>query len=110
MNIIINPDRKDWQSLLKRPQHDTSSLNEIVSSVLNEIRNEGDEAVRRYELKFDKADLKELAVSEAEIAEAEALVSDELKSALQTAAANIRKFHEAQKRELPKIETYPGVV
>ena len=110
MKIIVNPDRKDWEGLLKRPQHDTSSLNEIVSSVLNEIRNEGDEAVRRYELKFDKADLKELAVSEAEIAEAEALVSDNLKSALQTATANIRKFHEAQKRELPKIETYPGVV
>ena len=76
MQIIVNPDRKDWQSLLKRPQHDTSSLNEIVSSVLNEIRNEGDDAVRRYELKFDKADLKDLAVSAEEIAEAEALVSE----------------------------------
>ncbi len=110
MNIIINPDRKDWESLLKRPQHDTSSLNEIVSSVLNEIKNEGDDAVSRYELKFDKADLKELAVSEEEITEAEALVSEELKTALQTAAANIRKFHEAQKHELPKIETFHGVV
>ena len=110
MKIIINPERKDWESLLKRPQHDTSSLNEIVSGVLNEIKNEGDDAVRRYELKFDKADLKELAVSEAEIAEAETLVSDELKSALQTAAANIRKFHEAQSHNLPKIETTPGVV
>ena len=44
------------------------------------------------------------------IAEAETLVSDELKSALQTAAANIRKFHEAQSHNLPKIETTPGVV
>ena len=110
MQIIVNPDRKDWEGLLKRPQHDTSSLNKIVSSVLNEIRNEGDDAVRRYELKFDKADLKDLAVSEEEIAEAEALVSEELKNALKTAAANIRKFHEAQAHKLPKIETYPGVV
>lgn len=110
MNIIINPERKDWQSLLKRPQHDTSSLNEIVSGVLNEIKNEGDDAVRRYELKFDKADLKELAVGEEEMTEAECLVPEELKSALKTAASNIRKFHEAQSHNLPKIETTPGVV
>ena len=110
MKIIINPERKDWESLLKRPQHDTSSLNEIVSGVLNEIKNEGDNAVRRYELKFDKADLKELAVGEEEMTEAECLVPEELKSALKTAASNIRKFHEAQSHNLPKIETTPGVV
>lgn len=110
MKIIINPERKDWESLLKRPQHDTSSLNEIVSGVLNEIKNEGDDAVRRYELKFDKADLKELAVGEEEMTEAEYLVPEELKSALKTAASNIRKFHEAQSHNLPKIETTPGVV
>lgn len=110
MKIIINPERKDWESLLKRPQHDTSSLNEIVSGVLNEIKNEGDDAVRRYELKFDKADLKELTVGEEEMTEAEYLVPEELKSALKTAASNIRKFHEAQSHNLPKIETTPGVV
>lgn len=110
MKIIINPERKDWERLLKRPQHDTSSLNEIVSGVLNEIKNEGDDAVRRYELKFDKADLKELAVGEEEMTEAECLVPEELKSALKTAASNIRKFHEAQSHNLPKIETSPGVV
>ena len=110
MKIIINPERKDWERLLKRPQHDTSSLNEIVSGVLNEIKNEGDDAVRRYELKFDKADLKELAVGEEEMTEAECLVPEELKSALKTAASNIKKFHEAQSHNLPKIETTPGVV
>lgn len=110
MKIIINPERKDWERLLKRPQHDTYSLNEIVSGVLNEIKNEGDDAVRRYELKFDKADLKELAVGEEEMTEAECLVPEELKSALKTAASNIRKFHEAQSHNLPKIETSPGVV
>ena len=110
MKIIINPERKDWERLLKRPQHDTYSLNEIVSGVLNEIKNEGDDAVRRYELKFDKADLKELAVGEEEMTEAECLVPEELKYALKTAASNIRKFHEAQSHNLPKIETSPGVV
>lgn len=110
MKIIINPDRKDWESLLKRPQQDTTSLNEIVSNVLTEIRNEGDEAVRRYELKFDKAELKELAVSQLEIEEAEKLVSEELKEALNIASANIKKFHQAQSHELPKVETTSGVI
>ena len=109
MQIISNPSRETWASLLERPHINSQNLTAIVDEVLCRIRQEGDNAVRAYELQFDKANLTDLQVSEAEIKEAEALVSDELKKALQIAKENIATFHAAQKHTLPKVETTQGV-
>jgi histidinol dehydrogenase len=73
------------------------------------VRQRGDEAVKEYELKFDKAALQSLAVSEQEMQEAEQLVSSELKAAIELAHQNIYQFHAAQKFEGKKVETQPGV-
>jgi histidinol dehydrogenase len=80
-----------------------------VAQVLSDVRQRGDEAVKEYELKFDKAALESLAVSEQEMQEAEQLVSQELKAAIELAHENIYKFHAAQKFEGKKVETQPGV-
>ncbi|WP_347394752.1 histidinol dehydrogenase, partial [Parabacteroides leei] len=80
-----------------------------VRTVLNEVRNEGDVAVKRYEEKFDKVKLSALQVSEAEMQEAYGLVSDDLKQAIRTAKDNIEKFHASQRFSGQKIETTPGV-
>ncbi len=109
MKIIAYPDHKDWKTLLSRPALDNSSLTETVTSVLDDIKTRGDEAVKEYELKFDKVQLDSLRVSEAEIAEAETLVAEDLKNAIRLAKGNIEKFHAAQNHELPRIETMPGV-
>lgn len=109
MQIISNPSRETWASLLERPHINSQNLTAIVDEVLCRIRQEGDNAVRAYELQFDKANLTDLQVSEAEIKEAEALVSDELKKALHIAKENIATFHAAQKHTLPKVETTQGV-
>ena len=109
MKIIEYPQHKDWKSLLSRPALDNSSLTETVTAVLDDIKSRGDAAVKEYELKFDKVQLDSLQVSEDEIAEAETLVSDELKNAIRLAKGNIEKFHAAQDHELPRIETMPGV-
>ena len=110
MEIILYPDKKEWVGYLQRPHRDASELREVVKVVLDDVQQNGDEAVKRYELKFDKVQLESLAVSEAEIQEAESLVGEELKSAIQLAHANIEKFHAAQKFEGVKVETQPGVV
>ena len=110
MEIILYPDKKEWGGYLQRPHRDASELREVVKVVLDDVQQNGDEAVKRYELKFDKVQLESLAVSEAEIQEAESLVGEELKSAIQLAHANIEKFHAAQKFEGVKVETQPGVV
>ena len=110
MNIIKYPNRSEWTSLLERPHRDASELRETVQTVLDQIRQYGDSAVKAFEEKFDKVRLDSLAVSEAEMAEAERLVADDLKEALKLAHANIEKFHAAQKFEGEKVETAPGVV
>lgn len=110
MNIIKYPNRSEWTSLLERPHRDASELHETVQTVLDQIRQYGDSAVKAFEEKFDKVRLDSLAVSEAEMAEAEGLVADDLKEALKLAHANIEKFHAAQKFEGEKVETAPGVV
>lgn len=88
---------------------DLSKLNETVSSVLKDIKDNGDEAVKRYEEKFDHVQLSSLAVTSEEIEEAMHLISPELKTALEQAHHNIAVFHEAQKFEGEKIETCKGV-
>ena len=109
MNIIRYPERSEWQKIVERPHLDVSQLNETVASVLADVRQRGDEAVKGYELKFDHVDLTSLQVTRSEIAEAEKLVTKELKEAIQLAHANIKTFHESQRFRSKKVETQPGV-
>lgn len=109
MNIIRYPNRSEWQKIVERPHLDVSQLNKTVASVLADVRQRGDEAVKGYELKFDHVDLPTLEVTKGEIAEAEELVSKELKDAIQLAHANIKVFHESQRFRSKKVETMPGV-
>ncbi|WP_289006944.1 histidinol dehydrogenase [uncultured Parabacteroides sp.] len=109
MEIIKYPSKEDWSSLVKRPALDVTTLFDTVRTVLDEVRQEGDAAVKRYEEKFDKVTLANLQVSEAEIEEACVLVSEELKQAIRTAKDNIEKFHASQRFTGHKVETTPGV-
>ena len=95
---------------MERPHLDVSQLNQTVASVLADVKQRGDEAVKGYELKFDHVDLPSLEVTKAEIKEAEALVSEELKEAIQLAHSNIKTFHKSQRFHTKKVETQPGVV
>ena len=110
MNIIKYPSREQWAEIIERPHLDVTQLNQTVAAVLADVRQRGDEAVKGYELKFDHVDLDILAVSDEEMAEAETLVSAELREAISLAHDNIKKFHEAQRFRSKKVETQPGVV
>ena len=110
MNFIKYPSQEQIKKIIERPHLDVSQLNATVASVLADVKENGDKAVIAYEEKFDHVKLASLAVTEAEIDEAEALVSQELKDALILAHENIAKFHESQKFESTKVQTAPGVV
>ena len=97
------------REIITRPTKDARDLTATVSAVLARVKSEGDAAVIDYERQFDKAALTTLAVSEAEFAAAESLVSDELKEALKLAHDNIARFHEAQRYGGIDVETAPGV-
>ena len=109
MNIIRYPKRNEWIKIVERPHLDVSQLNETVASVLADVKQRGDEAVKGYELKFDHVDLPALEVTKDEIEEAEFLVTKELKEAIQLAHDNIQTFHESQRFRSKKVETRPGV-
>ncbi|MBR4516787.1 MAG: histidinol dehydrogenase [Bacteroidaceae bacterium] len=109
MEIYTYPSKDELDALLRRPVRDASELNATVAAVLQEVRLKGDVAVREYEEKFDKVQLDDLAVSEAEMLAAEELVGNELKQAINLAHTNIRRFHEAQRFEGEHIEVTNGV-
>lgn len=109
MNIIRYPSKEQYAAICERPHLDVSQLNATVAAVLSDVKAQGDKAVMAYEEKFDKAVLSQLAVSEAEMQEAETLVSEELKNALVLAHENIAKFHSSQKFEGQKVKTAEGV-
>ena len=81
MNIVRYPDKGLWKELLSRPALSVEGLYERVQAVLDTVRKGGDQALKDYELQFDKVQLDSLAVSQAELDEAAALVPADLRSA-----------------------------
>jgi len=108
MQIVINPLREQWERLLARP---VASLKEIypqVEPILTEIKENGDRAIRKYNIKFDKYD-GELLVSEKEIEIAIKNLDKDLKKAIEQAYGNIYAFHKVQVHKPLKIKTMAGV-
>ncbi len=88
----------------------TVSVEDVVADIIKNVREGGDAALIEYCEKFDKAKLDTLLVSEAEIEEAVALVEPKFLEILQSAAKNIRKFHERQVRNSFIINDEDGIV
>ena len=109
MKKIFYPHKSDWAELLKRPTQDVSTLFENVSTILQNVKANGDKAVLEYAEKFDRVKLESLAVTPEEMKEAEAQVPIELKVAILLAQRNIYTFHKKQKFEGKKVETMEGV-
>ena len=103
------PKRDEWKSIMARPQMDLIALSRTVSDILESVRCEGDDALRRYEKQFDRVVLDALQVTPAEMEEGIAAVPESLKKAIRQAIDNIRKFHASQAIEVKKVETSPGV-
>lgn len=109
MNIIKYPKKEEWNEILKRPSMDDATITQAVLEVVNDVKKNGDEAVRRYTEKFDKIVVENFRVADGEFDEAEKLVDASLKKSIQVARHNIEKFHSAQKTVRKVVETTPGV-
>jgi len=92
-----------------RPSFDSSSLEETVKNILADVKANGDEAVRKFTLQFDKVQITDLRVNDNEIDKAEQSVSAELKQSIVTAKNNIEQFHAVQLDKIEVVETMPGV-
>ena len=103
----MRPEILKWNDLpanrknffLKRSESDISEVMDSVAEIINTVRHGGDQALLDYTLKFDKVNLSEknLRVSEKEFEEAEKNLPKAVKSALEYAITNIKRFHETQK-------------
>ena len=83
---------------------------ETVSAIIEDVRKDGDKAIKAYTEKFDKVKLKKLAVSREEIEDAYEKVDPELIDELENAAYNIQRFHEMQlPKDLWLSEVEPGI-
>lgn len=109
MQIIKYPSAVTAREALKRPTLDTQFLERTVGNILNDVRTNGDAALRHCARHFDKVELDDFLVTDDEFLEAESLVSEDLREAIQVAKTNIEKFHTATEAAAVVIETIPGV-
>lgn len=109
MQVIQQPDRSSWAALVQRPTASFQQLEKPVRKVMAAVQKRGDAAVRKYTREFDGVTLRKLEVTEKEINVAVKALDAELKTSIHLAAANIRRFHEAQHQAGESIETMPGV-
>jgi len=109
----------NWQELdsaaqaaaLSRPGlSNDASRSETVVSIVNEVRAQGDVALRRFTQEFDQVELSELKVSAEEANSAEAQLSPAAIAAIDLAIRNVSSFHKAQLPEPLFVETLPGIV
>ncbi|MDH4474255.1 MAG: histidinol dehydrogenase [Fluviicola sp.] len=109
MKVIVNPSGETITEVLKRPKLEAVQLSETIQTVFREVELNGDQALLKFTEQFDGVKLDDMKVTEAEISQAEMVLSESLKSAIRVAARNIELFHAAQQEEVKVIETTPGV-
>ncbi|MEY3060737.1 MAG: hypothetical protein RL000_2089 [Bacteroidota bacterium] len=109
MKLIKYPAKETWDEILSRPTIDNKQLLKQVGKILQDVKQKGDTAVKKYTKKFDGIALRKMQVDAKEIKKAEALISIELKQAIDQAYANILLFHNTQKETVKEVETMPGV-
>ncbi|MEY3178411.1 MAG: hypothetical protein RJB42_652 [Bacteroidota bacterium] len=109
MKLIKYPAKETWDEILTRPTIDNKQLLKQVGKILQDVKQKGDTAVKKYTKKFDGIALRKIQVDAKEIKKAEALISIELKQAIDQAYANILLFHNTQKETAKEVETMPGV-
>ncbi|MEB0248730.1 MULTISPECIES: histidinol dehydrogenase [unclassified Mucilaginibacter] len=101
--------KTDIARLVQRNVDPANEIRALVEEVIENVKQHGDSALIDYASKFDKVDLTKLYLDKAELEEIASAVSEDQQEALQTAYANIYKFHKAQLKDEDKVETMPGV-
>ncbi len=111
MNCWSTLSAKEQTLLLARPAiADNNKLSAIVADILQNVRINGDAALKELTARFDDVKLDVLSIPQASIDNAEKELSDNVKSAIDIAYKNIVAFHQAQYPNDVRIETMPGVV
>ena len=109
IKIIKMADAKK-EDILTRDINTKSGVEDIVSDIIDNVKNNGDKALREYSLKFDRAVVENLEVTKDEIEEAYASEDKDFISTLEKARDNIHHFHSHQVRNNFIINDKDGVI
>ncbi|MCX9012069.1 MAG: histidinol dehydrogenase [Candidatus Methanoperedens sp.] len=110
--MLIKPISELTEQETSRLLDRSAGLQDVMDSVnpiLEEVKRNGDAALRKYTLQFDRASIEKIEVSHKEIHEALFSLDKNLISHLKKAASNIRAFHEAQTQKDWIKEFTPGI-
>lgn len=103
-------DRTQQKALLQRPaMRDDAHIRAGTAAIIDAVRAEGDAALQRLTLEYDKAELQDFRISSREITAAQAQLDGDALSAIDLAIRNVQRFHEAQLPSAIAVETMPGV-
>ncbi|WP_442795355.1 histidinol dehydrogenase [Pelobium manganitolerans] len=103
----LNPAEVDV--LVSRNADSNNQIRASVENIINEVKINGDDALKDFAFKFDGVTLDDLYIGKAELAALASTISNEAKQAINTAYQNIKKFHESQRSDEKPVETTPGV-
>ena len=100
INLTDETKENILENLLKRSPNNYGQFADAVNEILDNVKKNGDRALFEYTQKFDKAQINEnnILVTKEEIDEAYEQMDDELLGVIRRAIANIKKYHEKQKR------------
>lgn len=109
MQIVAHPPVHSWASLTKRPSPDHINLLDTVRAILDSVRLEGDEALRRFSKQFSGVSTPDLVISQSELEQAANAIDAPLRQAIEMAISNVQKFHFSQISQEPVVEISKGV-
>lgn len=101
--------KADIQQLVSRNADAGNEIRAKVEQIIDEVKTNGDTALKSFTLQFDKVELSSLYIEKKEIASLADGISAEVKQAIDIAYQNIKKFHETQISKEEKTETTAGV-
>lgn len=105
--------QRERENFFRRSETDIDEVMDSVKAVVETVRTRGDAGLRELTKKFDGVDLEgiPLRVTEEEFAEADAVITADVREALEYAIGNVRKFHLPQKPEgMTMMEVRPGIL
>src|SRR3954465_10249574 len=108
IKIYKYPQSAEWKELLQRPSSDNSRIRSTVEQMLQAIKRDGDQAVRKFSQQFDGVSLDSFELKKEEWAKAADGLNVELRQAIDIAISNITAFHAAQKDNGIEVETTGG--
>lgn len=88
--------------LIHRSEADIDAVIAQIRPIIEDVRQNGDEALLKYALQFDKSELTSLKVTKEEFIEARETLDKDVKAAIDHCTANVRKFHTEQVKRMEK--------